>query len=183
MLHFGFQTWENILHSFVTPGPGHMAPRLIRKPCAKELQLVLAPGVPCYVLPLCKCKTTETLTKAAELQNSACFPCLFICNIKINATAFPLACRPHLFPSNLPFLPTPLYPNHLRSSPSSPIPYSGLCAVSGSGCCWLMWGEFKKKVSGGRGGAGAIGGGVGESLQTLGASPSPCQTRVTAAFC
>lgn len=39
------------------------------------------------------------------------------------------------------------------------------------------------EVSGGRGGGGAIGGGVGESLQTLGACPSPYQTRVTAGFC
>lgn len=34
-------------------------------------------------------------------------------------------------------------------------------------------------MSGGKGGGGVIGGGVGESLQTLGASSSLCQTRVT----
>lgn len=181
MVHFEFRTWENFIHSSVTPGSRHMAPRLIREPCAKKLQSVLAPGM-CYLM-FCHYANVKPQKFWQRLQSSKTLrapPCLFICNIKMNTGAFPLSCRPHLYPSNVPFLPTPLHPIHLRSSPSSLIPYSGLCAVSGSGCCWL---SGRKKMSGGRGGGGAIGGGVGESLQTLGASPSPCQTRVTAGFC
>lgn len=44
MIYFRFRTWESILHSSVSPCSGHTAPRLIRQPCAEELQIILAPG-------------------------------------------------------------------------------------------------------------------------------------------
>lgn len=175
MIYVGFRTWESILHSSVSPCSGHMAPRLIRQPCAEELQIILAPGrfrpLLWYYANVKPQKLWQRLQSSKTPQNAP--PASLIATLKLMPllSTFPLLPK-FAFPSDtLAPKPPALLPPSAWSRTLGCVQFLGVAAV---GWC---------EVSGGRGGGGAIGGGVGESLQTLGASPSPCQTRVTAGFC
>lgn len=141
---------------------------------------------PRYVLPyamlLCKCKTAETLTKAAEPLRAP--PASLFATMKLMLLPFLCLADPTFTPQiYLPF-PHPCIQTTCAPPPpawSLTLGYVQFLGVVAVGCCEMS--IKKKKGVGGGGGGGAIGGGVEECLQTLGASPSPCQTRVTAGFC
>lgn len=118
------------------------------------------------------------MSKCWNLKSSCQIP-NFLLSVSANITVTLL--RLHILPAtssplNFAFSPHVLTPKSSPlSSPLALIPNSGQCGVSGSGCCCLVGvgggGVLKKEWGWGGGG------GVMESLQTLGASPSPGQTK------
>lgn len=111
------------------------------------------------------------------ILHSSCQIPNFLLSISANITVSLLLL--HVLPAtssplNFAFSPHALTPKSpLLSSPLALIPNSGQCGVSGSGCCCCLVGGAALKKERGWGG----GGGVMESFQTLGASPSPGQTK------